>query len=158
MLNYKRIFSGYLRPHNQIVGDMHAHMMSIMQTFFPSLLNETAGADGKISQVDTRPVDYKTIMRSPDYKQFVHCSIELQMVWFALSSSDGSQVQPSTIKQEELPAFFVNLYNLATFHANLEKIQATGDRGTAGKRLFSRSDRIPSRLTCADCEHQSLDT
>eukprot|EP01119_Soliformovum_irregulare_P010971 TRINITY_DN2711_c0_g1_i3.p1 TRINITY_DN2711_c0_g1~~TRINITY_DN2711_c0_g1_i3.p1 ORF type:complete len:562 (-),score=142.60 TRINITY_DN2711_c0_g1_i3:99-1784(-) len=126
MLNYKRIFSGYLRPHNQIVGDMHAHMMSIMQTFFPSLLNETPGADGKISQVDTRPIDYKSIMRSPDYKKFVHCSIELQMV------------QPSTIKHEELPAFFVNLYNLATFHANLEKIQAMGDRGTAGKRLFSR--------------------
>lgn len=71
-------------------------------------------------------LNFHQVGSSPEYRDYVNTSLELQAV--SLSSFQTySQLDLSPLKDEELKAFFINIYNALVYHANI--VMAMGLQG-----------------------------
>lgn len=76
-----------------------------------------------------KPIDYKAVKKSKEYRHFVNTAVELQMVRYGLLNSNV-KTQLSALKNEkDLLCFFTNLYNILLFHVCIDRLHPASISG-----------------------------
>jgi len=125
MLNCKRIFSGYIKTASDLLKEIFDAAYKIIECYI--LKPNISGGDGG------ETIDYEKIQQSKEFRKFENLTIELQMI------------QPSGFNNDrEILAFFINVYKLLLFHANI-KCQRPKIRNDLFLRCNYRTQTKPNR-------------